>query len=123
MFPFRRQKPSSRIGPFSNHRRRTQPYRPHLEALENRWAPATFLVTNTNDSGPGSLRQAILDANADSAAMNFIDFFIPGPGVHTIVLASALPAVTGHTNPPMPGTTANAVIIDGTSQPGYGGCR
>ena len=24
---------------------------------------ATFTVTNTNDAGPGSLRQAILDAN------------------------------------------------------------
>lgn len=29
---------------------------------------ATFTVTNTNDSGPGSLRQAILDANATSDA-------------------------------------------------------
>jgi len=26
---------------------------------------ATFTVTNTNDSGAGSLRQAILDANAN----------------------------------------------------------
>jgi hypothetical protein len=29
---------------------------------------ATFTVTNTNDSGAGSLRQAIEDANADTAA-------------------------------------------------------
>ena len=82
--------------------------------------PLAFTVTNTNDSGTGSLRQAILDANADSPAINFIDFDIPGPGIHTIVPTSPLPAITGHTNP-MAGTTANAVIIDGTSQPGYAG--
>ena len=28
---------------------------------------ATFTVTNTDDSGPGSLRQAVLDANAASS--------------------------------------------------------
>jgi hypothetical protein len=32
--------------------------------LEDRTVPSTFLVTNTNDSGTGSLRQAILNANA-----------------------------------------------------------
>ena len=30
----------------------------------------TFTVTNTNDSGAGSLRQAILDANANAGSMN-----------------------------------------------------
>jgi hypothetical protein len=29
---------------------------------------ATFTVTNTNDSGAGSLRQAVLDANAAAGA-------------------------------------------------------
>ena len=47
---------------------------------------ATFTVTNTNDSGAGSLRQAILDANAAGGA-DTIAFNIAGPGVHTIVLA------------------------------------
>ena len=44
--------------------------------------PQTFMVTNTNDSGPGSLRQAILDANA-GPAINNIDFDI-GSGPQTI---------------------------------------
>src|SRR5439155_8764810 len=34
-----------------------------LEPLEGRDVPATFTVTNTDDSGGGSLRQAITDAN------------------------------------------------------------
>ena len=54
---------------------------------------ASILVTNSADSGPGSLRQAILDANAQPNA-DIIDFFDTSPGLHTIVLASALPAIT-----------------------------
>ena len=54
---------------------------------------ATFTVTNTNDSGPGSLRQAILDANANSGP-DTIAFNITGSGVHTISPASALPAIS-----------------------------
>lgn len=42
--------------------------RPLLEALEGRIAPAIFNVGNTNDSGAGSLRQAILNANASPGA-------------------------------------------------------
>src|SRR5262245_1646447 len=39
-----------------------------LDALEGRIAPATFNVTNANDLGAGSLRQAILDANGATGA-------------------------------------------------------
>lgn len=69
----------------------------------------TFVVTNTNDSGPGSLRQAITDANAhpNGANADAISFNIPGSGVRTVVLASALPNVT------------DPVIIDGWTQPGW----
>src|SRR4030095_8251296 len=71
-------------------------------------APMTFTVTNTSDSGSGSLRQAILDANAN-AGSDMIDFNIPGAGVHTIMPASALPTIT------------DPVTIDGTTQPGFAG--
>lgn len=53
---------------------------------------ATFTVTTTSDSGPGSLRQAILDAN-DAAGPDSIRFDL-GPGVHTVALLSALPIIT-----------------------------
>jgi hypothetical protein len=39
---------------------------------------ATFTVTNTMDSGNGSLRQAILDANA-AAGLDTINFNIRRP--------------------------------------------
>ena len=54
-----------------------------------------FVVTNTNDSGSGSLRQAILDANVASPECNqqSITFNIPGSGVHTIQPTSALPPI------------------------------
>ena len=53
----------------------------------------TFNVTNVNDSGAGSLRQAITDANANAGA-DTIAFNIAGSGVHTIVLATPLPNIT-----------------------------
>ncbi len=51
----------------------------------------TFTVTNNNDSGGGSLRQAILDANA-SGGINNIDFAVSSHG--TITLQSDLPEIT-----------------------------
>jgi titin len=87
---------------------RARAFRPGLEQLETRLVPSTmFTVTTSADSGLGSLRQAILDANA-SQAPSVIDFQI-GSGAQTINLASALPTVT------------TQVVIDGTSQPGYAG--
>jgi hypothetical protein len=66
-----------------------------------------FSVTNTNNSGCGSLRQAILDANANPGA-DTISFQI-GTGEKAIQLTSALPAIT------------DVVTIDGTTQPGFSG--
>ncbi len=66
-----------------------------------------FSVTTTDDSGPGSLRQAILDSNAATGGLNTISFAIPGQGLQTIAPLSPLPAITG------------AVLVDGFSQPGY----
>jgi hypothetical protein len=56
--------------------------------------PRSFVVTNTDDSGPGSLRQAMLDANRNAGFRDTITFAIPGPPPHTIMPASALPAIT-----------------------------
>ncbi|MEX0879782.1 MAG: S-layer homology domain-containing protein [Thermoanaerobaculia bacterium] len=68
-------------------------------------SPATFTVTNADDSGAGSLRQAILDAEANPG-LDTIAFNIPGAGVHTITPATQLPQIS------------NPVVIDGYSQPG-----
>jgi hypothetical protein len=39
-----------------------------VEALEDRSVPSTFTVLNLADSGEGSLRAAILDAEANTTA-------------------------------------------------------
>lgn len=66
---------------------------------------SNLLVTNTNDADAGSLRQAILDANALAGA-DVIEFVIPAAGVQTISLLSPLPNIT------------EQVTIDGYTQPG-----
>ncbi|PYS60097.1 MAG: hypothetical protein DMF76_14750, partial [Acidobacteria bacterium] len=53
---------------------------------------AFFTVINTNDAGAGSLRQAILDANASPGA-DVINFQL-GSGTTTINLANPLPIIT-----------------------------
>jgi hypothetical protein len=55
--------------------------------------PTTLVVTNTSDSGAGSLRQAITDANA-APGPNTINFNIPGNAPYTIALGSELPIIT-----------------------------
>jgi hypothetical protein len=106
-------------------RPRAWSFTPRLEALEERQVPSTvFRVTNSLDSGPGSLRQAILDANAMrtgiQASPDKILFSLPihvtlvhqGPAVIRAVqttpisVRSALPTIT------------DPVVIDGTNRDG-----
>ncbi|RYY17431.1 MAG: hypothetical protein EOO36_09730, partial [Cytophagaceae bacterium] len=73
----------------------------------------TFTVTNVSDTGTGSLRQAITDANAAGAGPHTIAFNIPSTALTgsfgskraVIALASPLPAIT-----------VASVTIDGTTQ-------
>jgi hypothetical protein len=55
--------------------------------------PTIFTVTNTADAGAGSLRQAIIDANAN-CGHDTIKFNLGAGGPYTITLASALPNLT-----------------------------
>ncbi|HEX8456950.1 MAG TPA: FG-GAP-like repeat-containing protein, partial [Pyrinomonadaceae bacterium] len=77
----------------------------NVSVLLNSCVVTEYQVTNTNDAGAGSLRQAIMDANAQAGTQT-ITFQIPGGGVKTITPLSALPAIT------------DAVVIDGFTQPG-----
>jgi parallel beta-helix repeat protein len=98
-----------------------------LEILEDRVVPSAYVVTTTADTGPGSLRDAITQVNADTShalyaspsnsAVDEIDFAITSTsdtgggfnaanGVATIAPLPALPVFS------------NAVIIDGYSQAG-----
>jgi hypothetical protein len=40
---------------------------PHVQALEDRMLLSAYLVTTTADTGPGSLRDAITQVNADTS--------------------------------------------------------
>ena len=69
-----------------------------------------FVVTNTSNSGTGSLDQAILNANMNpGSGPEVISFDIPGTGPFTIAPTSPLPTIT------VP------VLLDGTTEPGYSG--
>jgi hypothetical protein len=73
-----------------------------LETLEDRYLLTTFTVLNTNLSGPGSLDQAILDANAN-----------PGPNTIDFNIGQGLQVITGGGF-----TITNTVVIDATTVPG-----
>jgi parallel beta-helix repeat protein len=62
-----------------------------------------YTVSNTNDSGAGSLRQAILDANASVGGTDDINFTVAG----TITLQSALPSLQG------------SIRVNGNTAPGF----
>jgi hypothetical protein len=76
-----------------------------LVAAKPSYASTTFTVINTKDSGAGTLRQAMFDANVTPGA-DVINFNIAGTDVKTITPTTALPKIT------------EAVTINGYSQPG-----
>jgi hypothetical protein len=100
---------------------------PALEALEQRALPSAYVVSTTADSGPGSLRDAINQTNADTSyvlyaspgnpSVDEIDFNITAAsdtgggynattGVATITPQAPLPSVN------------NATLINGYTQAG-----
>jgi hypothetical protein len=68
-----------------------------------------WLAANKGTDGLVSLREAIIAANntTNGSGPDRITFAIAGTGVHTITLASALPAITG------------AVVIDGSTDDSF----
>src|SRR6516165_9792086 len=93
--PFLRRRSASSAHSLSRGRTiRARHFRPLLESLEDRMLPSTFLVTNFNDSGPGSLRAAITAVNKDTTSTtDEIDFHLAGKAPWTINLKSELPVI------------------------------
>ncbi len=82
-------------------------HRPTFDTLEDRRLMANFTVTSTANSGAGTLREAITQANATTAA-DVINFNIAGSGMKVITIPTSL-------------DVTQPVTIDATTQPGYAG--
>lgn len=74
-----------------------------LLAMSGLARAATFTVTNINDTGANSLRDAITSANAAPTVANTINFNVSG----TITLGSALPEIVN---------TSGSLTIDGSGR-------
>jgi hypothetical protein len=84
LFPRLHQRAMAWLQTRSTPARRPAPrFRPHLETLEGRDVPSTLTVTNTLDSGAGSLRAEVTAARSKDTIV-----FAPGLEGQTITLTS-----------------------------------
>src|SRR5262249_22285258 len=110
-------------------------------ALEDRVVPSTFTVVNLNDGGPGSLRQAVLDANAltgadtiafahgltgaiplTSGQLSITDSLaIDGPGAYRLAVSGNLQSRVFSISGGVTVTIARLTITDGRVIGGTGG--
>lgn len=98
---------------------------------------ATITVTNTNDSGPGSLRQAIADASPGDTIVFDLpypaaiiltsgellidkDLFISGPGARNLTISGNGASRVFNIDKSVTATIANVTIADGVEHNGAG---
>jgi predicted outer membrane repeat protein len=85
-------------------------HRLRCEQLEDRVTPATFTVTNTADSGAGSLRWAVAQANATAGA-DVIDFSVTG----TITLTTGVLSLTDTAETAIQGPGVSSLTVSGNN--------
>ena len=92
--------------------RRRLRLRPAVMALEGRELLSPLTVSNTDDSGPGSLRAAVLQANTDGGGdtINFSNLFNTP---QTITLTSGQLALTGTATTTISGPGASLLTVSG----------
>ncbi len=98
----------SSVPPFSSWQGQLQPPFVLQAATYPSGIGSVFVVTTTNDTGDGSFRKAIANANANPGP-DLITFNIPPIGAKTLIPLSKLPNIV------------DPVTIDATTQPGYAG--
>ncbi len=82
--------------------------------LGSKVCATTFTISNTNDSGAGSLRQAILDANADGTATAGTPHILDATGATgTITMLGNLDIVANHIT--LTGPASLGLILDGAN--------
>ena len=108
-----RSKKSSALRAFNVLQSKRRRRRLFVEQLEDRRLLATFTVINLADSGTGSLRQAIVDANGNSSS-DIIQF---DSGVNgTITLTTGELAITGAVDLQGPGASVLAISGNNSSR-------
>jgi hypothetical protein len=103
---------AGRTRPANNHRKpgdRTRPFVPQMEILEDRRLPSTLTVLNTNDKGPGSLRDTITKAQSGDTIV-----FAPSLDGQTITLTSDQLTINNSLDIEGPG--AGLLTISGNNQ-------